>query len=78
MKIEFFTNEFEFSHGRMPRGRGSWAFEFPDDKAPWFARDPHDNCYSLLYVDAKKFARAEAKRRFGGSNLRSLDVKVLP
>jgi len=25
-KFEFDTTEYEWSHGRKPRGRGSWAF----------------------------------------------------
>ena len=28
IKIEFCTREFLFSHGRAPRGYGSWAFDF--------------------------------------------------
>lgn len=27
-RYEFDTREFEISHGRPPRGRGSWAFSF--------------------------------------------------
>lgn len=26
--IEFSTTRYEFSHGRKPRGRGMWAFEY--------------------------------------------------
>lgn len=28
MTIEFRTERYEFSHGRKPRGRGMWAFEY--------------------------------------------------
>jgi hypothetical protein len=28
MPIETYTNEYERSHGRKPRGAGSWAFTF--------------------------------------------------
>ena len=27
MKIQYSTREYEFSHGRKPKGFGSWAFE---------------------------------------------------
>ena len=30
--MEFYTDEYEFAHGRAPRGRGGWAF-VPADKA---------------------------------------------
>lgn len=32
----FSTSEYQFSHGRSPRGRGSWAFEFPGTDLPTF------------------------------------------
>jgi hypothetical protein len=28
MAIQFNTTEFEFAHGKKPRGYGSWAFNF--------------------------------------------------
>lgn len=53
---KFNTTEFQFSHGHTPRGRGSWAFYFGTDE-PWFAPG------SMLYQEAKKMAKQEAKRR---------------
>lgn len=63
MKIEFSTGLFEFSQGRLPRGRGSWAFQFAfsGDESPWFAR--MNGRSSLTYGEAKKLAEAEARRR---------------
>ena len=62
-KVEFNTREYEFSHGRTPRGRGSWAFFFdrsmPVDQAFWTPG-------STTYAEAKKMARDEARRRFPG------------
>ena len=35
------TSEYEFSHGKRPRGRGTWAFTFDTrrydriDRQPW-------------------------------------------
>lgn len=56
-RIEFNTSEYTMNHGAMPRGRGSWAFEFPGDKTPWFTPG------STTFGEAKKLARAEATRR---------------
>jgi hypothetical protein len=63
MTIDFDTSEYRLSHGN-PRGYGSWAFTFPDDdhKEPWWVTP------SCTYTEAKKAARAEAKRRFPATN----------
>lgn len=59
MAIEFCTREYRFSHGKEPRGYGSWAFffdrKFKIEDAFWVNQS--------TYGDAKKAARAEAKRR---------------
>jgi hypothetical protein len=62
MPMQFDTSAYVEAHGRSPRGRGSWAFFFDtDNNAPieqaWFT----PGC--LTYSEAKKLARAEAKRR---------------
>lgn len=57
MTIHFSTTEFEFSHGRKPRGYGYWGFFFGVTKNVWFAPNVRD------FADAKKGAREEAKRR---------------
>ena len=54
-RIRFSTTTYEFSHGRKPRGRGTWAFEIKGDV--WFAFT------DSTFADAKKQARAEAARR---------------
>lgn len=62
MAIDFNTRDYELSHGKSPRGRGSWAFFFDRSMqvgtAFWTPG-------STTYAEAKKLARAEAKRRFG-------------
>lgn len=60
MAVEFNTREYEFSHGHAPRGRGSWAFFF-DRSMP--IQDVFWTPGSTPYAEAKKMARAEAKRR---------------
>ena len=61
MTVRFDTSEFEFSHGRAPRGRGSWAFSLVRD--PDVTKSlPADKTGvlftpSLTYGEAKMFAR---------------------
>ena len=59
--MEFNTSQYKRSHGKTPRGRGSWAFFF--DRSMRI-----EDVYftpSCTYAEAKKFAREEAKRRYG-------------
>lgn len=57
-EVEISTRDYEFAHGHAPRGRGSWAFYFPDDlRTAWWAPA------LLLYSEACRHARAEAQRR---------------
>ena len=52
MSVEFNTREYEFSHGKSPRGYGYWAFFFDNEKEPqWFTGK---------YSEVKKLARAYA------------------
>lgn len=58
MNVHVNTNDFEFAHGKQPRGNGSWAF--------FFARRADVNTafwFNGSYADAKKAAKEEAKRR---------------
>lgn len=60
MTVEFVTRDYEFSHGRPPRGRGTWAFAFKHDGSladAWWAPG------ELSYAEAKKLAAAEARAR---------------
>ena len=58
MTVHVNTNDFEFSHGKQPRGYGSWAFFFNRradvNTAFWF---------NGTYAEARKAATEEAKRR---------------
>ena len=57
MAVEFHTVDFEFSHGRKPRGIGAWAFSFvrnPDmSEIVWI-----NGSYGL----AKQIMTAEARK----------------
>ncbi len=62
MKIEFSTLEFERSHGKLPRGRGGWAFS---EKRSALAALPPDGqeiiwtgC-NLTLAEAKKEVKAK-------------------
>lgn len=63
MQIEFDTYAYSVSHGTQPKGRGSWAFgtrrnpDVTNDAECWFSP-------SMTFTEAKKWAKAEAKRRF--------------
>jgi len=61
--FEFSTREFELSHGRSPKGRGSWAFEY-DGQEPVFTPG------GMTYLEAKAWVktriRSEAPADFVG------------
>ena len=61
-RVEFSTNEYEFSHGKQPRGRGSWAFEID---ARCFAVETlerlrgiwnADHDFKITHIDAQLYA----------------------
>lgn len=57
--VEFDTTPFEFSHGKLPRGYGSWAFsESRDQRDPFFAP-------TSTYADAKKYAKQQMIKKYG-------------
>ncbi len=64
-RIEISTSEFQFAHGRKPRGRGHWAFYLPDDPEPVF--------FNGTYTEACRLAKALAAARFPG---RYLTIKL--
>lgn len=54
--MEFSTAEFEFSHGKKPRGFGYWAF--------FFGRNPNAEAVFAprgTFAEAKRWAAKEAK-----------------
>jgi len=55
--IDIITSNYRFSHGREPRGRGSWAFQFgtPDAEPVWCPG-------SVTYATARRWALNEAVR----------------
>lgn len=63
-KTEVRTEQFEFAHGRRPRGRGIWAFRLTGRPDPFWATG--------TYTDAKRAAQDEAAR------IGATRVEVLP
>jgi len=67
-RILFTTSQYEFAHGKKPRGFGNWAFGFPAiSTTEVFFVNP-----ACTLTEAKSHAAAEAMRR--GTEL----VAVLP
>lgn len=64
MRVEFDTHAYSVAHGKAPKGRGGWAFgtrrnpDVTNTDQCWFAPG------GLTLVEAKKWAKAEAARRF--------------
>ena len=73
MAIEFEVWQYEFAHGRRPRGEGNWGFEFVacavslDGDGPSTRLEFAPGC--ILYSAAKKWARARA-RELGAYKIR--------
>lgn len=57
--VEVSTARFEFSHGKLPRGFGYWAFFIGDDPEPFFAT----GLYSVCRDDARRLAVARGATR---------------
>ncbi len=57
-QIEFLTNAYEASHGRAPRGTGSWAFEMKQERPGEIFWAPSN----LTVAQAKTWMRAEIKK----------------
>jgi len=56
MEIE--TRQFEFAHGKKPRGIGQWAFRFNGPNSKTTSEFAPGN---LSYAEAKKWALRRAK-----------------
>jgi len=59
-RVEVFTEEYEKSHLKAPRGRGNWAFCFGRPSEGRYLADLW--FWNGTYTDAKRAAVAEAKR----------------
>lgn len=80
MKIRFHNNEFVRSHGRLPSGRGSWAFQISHINDFEGTADVHFSQGGMTLTEAKKAMKpvlmAEAEKLVPGCS--RVDVDVLP
>lgn len=58
MSITICTEDYEFSHGKKPRGTGSWAFNF-GRRGAWITEFAPG---FVSYSEACKWARAMARQ----------------
>jgi hypothetical protein len=58
------TTQFEFAHGKKPRGRGSWFFFFDGNKDVTDAAFTFQSAGNMPYGEALRDAKAMA--RIGG------------
>lgn len=70
VKVEFSTTEFQFSHSRLPKGRGSWAFESALWAGPKFYP-------SSTYAEARKAVVADV-RKLAPNESATVVVNVCP
>lgn len=56
-RVSVSTRQFEFAHGKKPRGRGCWMFDLLDDQGHTVATVSHTG----TYTEAKKVAVSRAK-----------------
>jgi hypothetical protein len=61
-KLLVCVTEYFMSHGKTPKGRGSWAFYFDSQEAVWWAKDER-GWMSMNYSEAVKLAKTEARKR---------------
>jgi len=71
LHIEFDTRSYVRSHGREPRGTGSWAFEFNDEAATHWVPG------SRTYTEAKKYIKALVLAN-AAEHLEAAIITILP
>jgi hypothetical protein len=54
--VQVSTAQYEFAHGRKPRGTGDWAFFFDGDRAPFWV-------VGVSFTEARKHAVTVAAER---------------
>ncbi|HTB46628.1 MAG TPA: hypothetical protein VK741_23625 [Acetobacteraceae bacterium] len=74
VRIEFKTRQYQFAHGKQPRGFGYWAFTYGGDEGEaLFA--PH----AMSLTDAKKWVAAVAREQAAASGFSgTLVIEVGP
>jgi hypothetical protein len=70
ISVDFSTREFRFSHGKEPKGYGSWAFEF-EGRGPVWAP-------TSTYAEAKKWIKEHIRSVAPAGFVGIVNVNVLP
>jgi hypothetical protein len=70
--FDFNTNPFVRSHGRAPKGRGSWAFAVNH-----ITNEPHFSP-SMTYADAKTWIKNRVRPEVPGDFVGTVVIHVLP
>jgi hypothetical protein len=76
-KIEFDTTQYQISHGKMPRGRGSWAFQVTEVNG-WRGEAPIHFSPSMTLAEAKAWMRPIAHSDAGHMRGVTIHVDILP
>lgn len=71
--FEFNVRSFVFSHGRAPKGRGSWAFMVPDVWRREIKFSP-----SMTYTEAKVWIKNQVRSHLPEDFVGSVRIEVLP
>jgi hypothetical protein len=72
MQIEFLTTTYEWSTGKAPRGRGSWAFTTSETRDEVFFSP------SMTYTEARAWMTAKLRAMAPADFAGFVTVKVLP
>lgn len=80
MKVNYLTREYELSHGRTPRGRGSWALQLVAIDDNEGEGEVHFSRGGLTLTEAKRelLQRLKTEALSYQSSVREIDVNVLP
>lgn len=70
--FEFYTRPFVLSHGRAPKGRGSWAFFVPELRGEVFFSP------SMTYTEAKTWIKNRVRPEVPAEFVGTVVVHVLP
>jgi hypothetical protein len=78
-KVEFFNNEYMASHGTLPRGRGSWAFQLCFVNSRDGKGAVHFSPGGLTLTEAKRWIKPIAiKEATNYADPHHIGVEVLP
>jgi len=80
LKIEYHTNEYVHSHGKEPRGRGSWAMQVTAIDHLDGEGEIHFSRGNMTLTEAKKSLKARILTEVWDINCNAdvVDIEILP